>query len=302
MSASSFVSVAILAFLTPALSLASEADALSNSGSEVLEGTFEVREIPDVPLRQPVGPQPIGARFGKQLSQTRTAAGIAMGTCGSASASPFASSVLKSNVTGQFAGRSGVSAPKKPAIPDSLQKSSPTLGIPELTVIEVVLDQIINIGKKVWKVVDAGKSIVNLSTDVATALPKTVNGQPLCWTDLENWQAPRSRTFQVTFRNIYGTVVDLRYRILFVYGGSYEGKGRYIGYAAIDPSVDLAWGYNVDIEASTLSVFNIGNKSSPVAAMNLQIKYTITTALPLKTASESKVYYITGQGDFEELE
>ncbi len=263
---------------------------------DVLPGRFTVTELPadafEMAPAKTVHSQ-ISGRPGVALSKSqgrsavRSKGAIASGTCAVSSTRAFSTGLAN-----------------KVSIPAALKKESPLKaaeGLPELAVIDAILDQILNIGKKVWTVVEAGKPVVDLSSDVATALPTPAPGQHLCWTQLENWQAPQSHVFGVTFTNLFGTeVVKLRYRVMFVSGGSYQGKGRYIGYAAVDPMVDLIWGYDVKIAAEVLSVLNTGSQSSPVAGMNLKVTYTVET--PLKTAIESKVYYITGQGDFEEMD
>jgi hypothetical protein len=267
---------------------------------DVLPGRFTVTELPNdsfemaqtKPVQSSISKRP-GAALSKARTAVRSKGSIASGTCAVSTTHAF---------------RTGLG--NKVSIPAALKKENPVKsqnplkaaeGLPELAVIDVILDQILNIGKKVWTVVDAGKPVVDLSSDVATALPTPAPGQHLCWTQLENWQAPQSHVFGVTFTNLFGAeVVKLRYRVMFVSGGSYQGQGRYIGYAAVDPMVDVIWGYNAKITAEVLSVLNTGNQSSPIAGMNLKVTYTVETAL--KTATESKVYYITGLGDFEELE
>jgi hypothetical protein len=175
-------------------------------------------------------------------------------------------------------------------------------GLEQIDMVDVALDKVINIGKKIWTIVDAGKPVVNLSSDVATALPASNSNLPLCWTRLEKWQAPQSHVYLVSLKNVYGIeVIRLQYRVLFVAGGSLNGQGRYIGYAAIQPSdVSVAWGYDLQVQASAPAVFNMGTASSPVAGMNLEIKYTVKT--PLKQTTASRAYFITGLGQFEKLD
>src|SRR5690348_8485572 len=42
-------------------------------------------------------------------------------------------------------------------------------------------DQIITIGEKIWKIIEAGKPVVTTTTPVVSALPRGVE----CWSDLE---------------------------------------------------------------------------------------------------------------------
>lgn len=255
------------------------------AGNSEPDGSFEVVEVSQESLSAAPSPSPMRA-----FSGAKTSSGIGLDTC-SSGASEFRTTMSRAV-----------------SIPSALQKSAasdsgPTVGIPELTVIDVALDQIINIGKKVWTVVQAGEPVMSLRSDVATALPATAPDQRLCWTELENWQAPKSRVFEIRYKNLMGMpVVTLQYRVLYIAGGSYQGRGRYIGYATIQATrkAEVLLGYSLDVKAKAPVVFNVGSKSSPVAGMNLEIEYTVKTAL--KHSTQSKVYYITGLGDFEELE
>jgi hypothetical protein len=163
---------------------------------------------------------------------------------------------------------------------------------------ELILDQIMNIGKKIWDVIQAGKPVVNLKTDVATALPYGAR----CWLDLQTWQAPQARTYSVTYKNLYGIeVVKFSYRVVYVAGGSVNGKGAYIGYAALEPSeVSVAWGFTFNASSTAPTVFNMGTKEEPLAGLNLQMNYSIDTVLKSVKASQS--YFINGLGEFRALD
>ena len=64
----------------------------------------------------------------------------------------------------------------------------------------VVLDQVINIGKKVFDVVRAGTPVVNIKRDTANALPSGLK----CWSDLGGWKAPKATSYRVVYKNALG--------------------------------------------------------------------------------------------------
>lgn len=164
-----------------------------------------------------------------------------------------------------------------------------------LDVVDMALDKVINMGRKVWNIVENGKPVVNMRTDVATALPAGAK----CWSDLGEWQAPRTRKYSVIYRNLYGMeVVKFLYRVIYVAGGSVDGKGRYIAYAALEPyDVSVAWGFNFSSVGAVSAVYNVGTRSNPVAAMIMDMKYTIKT--PLKQVRASQSFSINGLGQFQ---
>jgi len=245
-------------------------------------GELEVSEIHDEPA----------PAFSISRSSSRSSVGL--GTCGVASIKKL-----------KAPSKTMIPLTRKISIPNSLAAvpsgMKPT-GIESLDAFDFALDKVINIGKKIWTVVEAGAPVLDMSTDVATALPQSTTGQPVCWTQFEKWQAPQSRVFGVVAKNYLGMeVVRLKYRVLFIAGGQVDGKGHYIGYATVQPSeIKVAWLYNLKVEVTAPVVFNVGTAQDPVAGMNLEIKYTVKAGLP--TIMESKVYYITGLGQFEEVE
>jgi|GEM_PF-822543 len=164
----------------------------------------------------------------------------------------------------------------------------------------IVLDKIINLGKKVWDLVQEGKPVVNIKTDVATALPQGVRGVA----DLQNWQVPKYKVYDISYKNAYGiTVVDLQYRVLFLSGGSVNGKGQYVGYASVEPlNVDVLWGFKLNVEASVPTVYFTGTKDNPVAALYLQIKWSVDPILGLQHQEQTQTYMVSGDGSFRTLQ
>ncbi len=169
--------------------------------------------------------------------------------------------------------------------------------ISDLEIVDVVVDKVINIGKKIWEVVKAGKPVVSAKEMRATALPQGAKD----WRQLQGWEAPRSRTYRIAYTNLYGmTVVDYSFRITYTYGGNVDGVGRYLTNVSVVPAkASVAWGYSFDSEASVPSVINLGSKTAPVAGMELQIKWTVKTAL--KHEQQQSAYFVDGKGGFKDL-
>lgn len=167
-----------------------------------------------------------------------------------------------------------------------------------LAIIEIFVDRIINIGKKIWAVVEAGRPRVNLKTDVAHALPKGL----FCWTDLNGWQMPKSKTYAVKYTNGFGaSVVDFSFRVVYTHGGSYKGAGSFITNAAVMPvKVNVAWGYTFNANAEVPIVFNRGTAEDPLAGMQLNINWNVQTAV--KYSEQTEMFAIGGDGAFQQLQ
>ncbi len=162
---------------------------------------------------------------------------------------------------------------------------------------QVILDQIINGGKKLWAIVAAGRPVMNVQTDSANALPQGVHS----WSELQGWQTPKSKIYQVQYVNLYQmTVVDFSFRVLFAYGGNLGGKGNYLSYVTVIPDfVSVAWGYRFDAQSSVVNVMNAGTVVDPLAAMELQVEWGVET--PLRKTKNTANYLVRGDGGFLDL-
>ena len=165
---------------------------------------------------------------------------------------------------------------------------------PELV---VAIEEIINLGKKIWEIVEAGRPVVDVKTDVADALPKGIEN----WGVLENWRTPISKTYEVEYKNLLGMkVVRFSYRILYTYGGSYQGKGQYLTRITVVPAdLYVAWGFNFSATAQVPSVTNAGTNLDPLAAAELLVKWSIDN--PINHAESTESYYVRGDGILKDL-
>jgi hypothetical protein len=165
--------------------------------------------------------------------------------------------------------------------------------VAKLTAAEVIVDKIINIGTKIWNVVEKGRPVANYNAQKATALPQNVRR----WDQLQNWQRPTSRVQSVVYKNLYGIeVVRFTYRVISLYGGDVSGIGRYIGYATVEPiEMSVAFGFSFNAGAKVDAVYNMGSSANPVAGMLLNVSWTVNTIL--KTTTEGQSYTLDGRGN-----
>ncbi|MGZ3725975.1 MAG: hypothetical protein ACXWQQ_09240 [Pseudobdellovibrio sp.] len=158
---------------------------------------------------------------------------------------------------------------------------------------DVIVDKVINIGTKIWNVVEKGHPVANFSQFSANALPE----KALRWNQLQNWKSPTSKVYAAIYKNLYGMeVVRFVYRINVLYGGDVGGIGRYIGYTNIEPvEMTTAYLYNFDAQAKVSATYNMGSSASPVAGMMLNVTWTVKTIL--KSSTESHTFVIDGLGN-----
>ena len=162
----------------------------------------------------------------------------------------------------------------------------------------VIIDQIIQLGEKVWKIVEANKPVVSVTeAPRASALPKGADS----WLQLAGWQNPKARVFRVSYKNLYGmNVVDFSFRVTYSSGGNVRGKGAYLANVSVLPAnLQVAWGFTFNAGVEVANVLNAGSAQSPVAGMELLIRWQIDTVVKHERSTAS--YFVRGDGGFVDM-
>ena len=141
----------------------------------------------------------------------------------------------------------------------------------------VSIDQVINIGQKVWEIVKANQPVVNVSSKFANALPSGLASSA----ELTGFSDIESSSVRLWGTNLYGvTVYDITLTAIHQYGGQYQGKGRYLETVAIIPSdIYVVWGYRVDYTVESVTTTNGGTAENPIAKIALSAKFKASTVL-----------------------
>lgn len=179
-----------------------------------------------------------------------------------------------------------------PALPMLISRTgdSQVKGLNPLDELQVWVDQIINLGKKIWTIVEAGKPVYSTKMDAASALPRGVR----CWTDMAGWSAPQSKIYRIRYENTYGAdVVDFTYRVMFTANGNIDGVGKYIMNATFVPAnIRVGWGFKFDANAQVAAVFNQGTKQDPVAGIQMNLQWRVDSPVTHEESTDS--FFMTG--------
>jgi hypothetical protein len=160
----------------------------------------------------------------------------------------------------------------------------------------MIADKLIALGEKIYKIIEKGKPVVTMNSTPVSVLPKDEKGGYVDAFYLENWKAPKSQKFRVITKNYLGmTPASFEFMLIYTYGGSLNGKGKYLTGAQIKPTaVDVKWGYKLDASFKVQSIMNQGTNEDPVAAAVLMIDYRIWTIL--QDTSHNKTFFVNGKG------
>lgn len=154
-------------------------------------------------------------------------------------------------------------------------------------------DEIINVGTKVWSIIEAGRPVSSQKMESANALPKGVED----WTELQGWSAPISRVYSVVYENGFGfSMIELTFRVTFNYGGNYHGHGKYIANAAVHiENLRIGFGgIKYDVQVDVPAVFNQGTTRDPIAGMQLNVKRVADTVFSRNENTDS--FFLNGLG------
>jgi len=169
----------------------------------------------------------------------------------------------------------------------------------DLAGVVVSLGNIVNIASKVWQVVKENAPVANIESKYATAYPQGVTAA----SQLAQWSKPKTSVYGFYAENMYGSVmVDCKYKVTYSYNGAYKGKGKYLTAVAVIPSMaQVAWGYKFYMSAAVpdSTIANVGTDNDPIAAMQLKLNWRMATVL--KVIDGTSVYYVQGDGYFEEI-
>jgi hypothetical protein len=151
-------------------------------------------------------------------------------------------------------------------------------------------EAITNVGKQVWKVIQDNAPVANIQYDYATAMPRGITSAG----DLDGFSDLTFQSWRLHGKNAFGaTVYDVTYTLVHQYGGSYQGKGKYLATVSILPSnVEVLWGYTVNMKVATISTLNVGTAADPVGSASLEMSFNVKSLM--KNATTTTLFQFRG--------
>ncbi len=156
--------------------------------------------------------------------------------------------------------------------------------------IGIIIDVIVNLGKKLWAFVEANKPVVDIKHSYANALPKGVISSDT----LQGFSEVQFRSLRYSGKNGFGNnVFDVTYTLVHRYGGNYDGEGSYLENVTVLPQkVEVLWGYNLSMSVDSISTVNVGTKKAPVASLLMQVNTKVSTVI--KSSETHNVFSFRG--------
>lgn len=168
--------------------------------------------------------------------------------------------------------------------------------------ISMMIDSLIALGKKVWPIIEAGRPVLTNGLVPAISILPRMEGTSGVLYQMANWSLPSTRTYRISYKNVYGLeVIGFTYTIYFQHGGSLNGVGKYVTSLLVQASdIYAAWGgFKFDVTSELVSIANVGTVEAPVASAIIKINCKAKSILNEDQSSQS--FYVDGNGRFKAL-
>ncbi len=183
--------------------------------------------------------------------------------------------------------------PTKPTITDRAETAG--------KVIQAARDMVA-LGEAIYELVKKGKPSNVTEYAPISVVPRDPMTKEIADVfDLEGFSMPVERNFVAKVKNGTGKeVVNFSYKVVYSYGGSYNGAGKYLTNVLIVPSAvktTFGWDFNATMKLS--GMMNHGTKADPVAGVMVTIKYQMNS---WSSAFErNDTIHITGRGQVKNM-
>lgn len=141
----------------------------------------------------------------------------------------------------------------------------------------VIIEQIVNLGEKVWNIIESNQAVSDVEHKYANALPAGVRGPE----ELDEFSPMQHKSYRMYGKNMFGaTVYDVTYTLVHRFGGRYQSKGQYLDGVTVLPNhVSTLWGYKLSMGVDSVSTVNVGTKEAPVGSIMMQMTFKVGTVL-----------------------
>ena len=156
------------------------------------------------------------------------------------------------------------------------------------------------LGEAIYELVKKGKPSNVTEYAPISVVPKDPTTKEIADIfDLEGFSMPVQRTYTTKIRNGVGKVlVNFTYKVMYSYGGSYNGTGKYLtGVIIVPQSVKTTFGWDFNASMKLSGMMNHGTKANPVAGVMLTIKYQMNSWSAAFERNDT--IHITGRGEFK---
>jgi hypothetical protein len=162
-----------------------------------------------------------------------------------------------------------------------------------------VAKDFVALGEQIYELVKKGKPTNTTEYAPVSVVPKDPTTKEIIDPfELEGFSMPVQKRYVTVMKSGLIEAVRFEYMVMYSFGGSYNGVGKYITGAQIIPGAvktTFGWDFNASMKVS--GIMNHGTKAQPVAGLMLIVKYQMNS---WSTAEErNDTFHITGRGELK---
>lgn len=156
---------------------------------------------------------------------------------------------------------------------------------------------IVALGEAIYELVSKGKPHNVTEYAPISVVPKDpTTGEPVDMFDLEGFSMPVEKNYVATIKDGAGReAVKFSYRVMYSYGGSYNGTGKYLANVIIIPgNIVTKYGWDFSASMKLSGMMNHGTRANPIAGIMVTIKYKMDSWS--KAYERNDTIHISGTG------
>lgn len=202
--------------------------------------------------------------------------------------------------------------------PDPTPTTTPTTPTPAPTfndrvqqvggVIQAAKD-VVALGEAIYALVEHGRPKVTTDYAPISILPRdpsnTATDPALRYAvdpfDMEGFSLPIEKMITAKVKSpTGGEAVVFQYKVIYSYGGSYNGVGKYLtGINIIPASVKVAHGWTFNSSMKLSGMMNHGTRANPIVGAMITIKYSMSSMT--QAFERNDTIYINGDGSLKAM-
>jgi hypothetical protein len=159
--------------------------------------------------------------------------------------------------------------------------------------------EVVALGEAIYNLVQKGKPSNTTEYAPISVVPKDpISKEIVDPFDMENCTFPVEKKYRTQMKSGSTVAVDFEYMVIYSYNCSYNGAGKYIQSALVQPvRVKTSYGWDFSASMRLSGIMNHGTKADPMVGAMLTIKYSFVS---WGTALErNDTLHITGDGQLK---
>ena len=159
---------------------------------------------------------------------------------------------------------------------------------------------VVALGEAIYELLNKGRPKITTEYAPISVVPRDPTTKEIVDPfELEGFSMPVEKKFNAKIKNRMGQdVVNFNYKLMYAYGGSYNGTGKYLtGIIIVPGSIFAKKGWIVDSSMKLSGIMNHGSKADPVAGAVINIKYSINSMF--QAFERNDTIHVTGRGEMK---